>query len=193
MPPTTPDAILLVDGYNVIGAWQSLIQLRDQDGLEAARRGLTETLISYSASQNYDTQLVFDAQYRDTPGQREFVTNYLCVCYTNPKQTADTYIEKLCADFRKDSRKFTQRLIVATSDRVQQLTVAGYGAEWISSHRLWVEVEIATERTRRKQRTLDKQQKASSKRFLSSTLNPIAQARLAKLRLGQVDDISEQD
>lgn len=190
MPASTPQAILLVDGYNVIGAWPPLIQLRDRDGLEAARRALIETLLSYSASQDYDTQVVFDSQYRDTPGSREAITRALCVCYTDPKQTADSYIEKLCADFRKDSRKFSQRLIVATSDRAQQLTVAGYGAEWISAHRLWVEVDLATDRIRRKQKTLKKQERASSKRFLASTLDPAAQERLAKLRLGQLDNFS---
>lgn len=187
MPASTPQAILLVDGYNVIGAWPSLARLRDQDGLEAARRALAETLLSYSASQDYDTQLVFDSQYRDTPASREVITQALCVCYTEPKQTADSYIEKLCADFRYDSRKFSQRIIVATSDRAQQLTVAGYGAEWISAQRLWVEVELMTEQTRRKQSSLKKQERASSQRFLAHALDPIAQEKLAKLRLGQID------
>lgn len=93
----------------------------------------------------------------------------------------------MCADFRQDSRKFSQRIIVATSDRAQQLTVGGYGAEWISAQRLWVEVELTTEQIRRKQRTLKKQERASSKRFLANALDPVAQARLAKLRLGQTD------
>lgn len=70
MPASIPQAILLVDGYNVIGAWPDLTRIRDRDGLEAARRALLETLLSYSASQDYDTQLVFDSQYRDTPGSR---------------------------------------------------------------------------------------------------------------------------
>ncbi len=187
MPASIPQVILLVDGYNVIGAWPDLTRIRDRDGLEAARRALLETLLSYSASQDYDTQLVFDSQYRDTPGSREVITRSLCVCYTEPRQTADSYIEKMCADFRQDSRKFSQRIIVATSDRAQQLTVVGYGAEWISAQRLWVEVELTTEQIRRKQRTLKKQERASSKRFLANALDPVAQARLAKLRLGQTD------
>lgn len=184
MPRATPQAILLVDGYNVIGAWQSLIHLREQVGLEAARRELTEVLLSYSASQDYETHIVFDSQYRDTPGSREVVTSYLSICYTDYRQTADAYIEKACAAFRKDPRKFSQRLIVATSDRAQQLTVMGYGAEWFSSQRLWVEVELATQRVQRKQQTLRKQ-KQSSKSFLSSALDPAAQARLAQLRFGK--------
>lgn len=188
MPASTPQAILLVDGYNVIGAWQHLVRLRDQESLAAARQELVEILISYSAAQDYDTQIVFDSQLRDTPGSREVVTSYLSICYTDYRQTADTYIEKACAAFRNDLRKFSQRLIVATSDRTQQLVVGGYGAEWISSQRLWVEVELATQQVRRKQQNLRKQGQ-SSKRFLMSGLDPDAQARLTKLRFG--DDQSE--
>ncbi len=186
MPASASQAILLVDGYNIIGAWQPLVRLRDCDGLEAARRELTEVLLSYSAAQNYDTHIVFDSQYRDTPGSRETVTSYLSICYTDHRQTADSYIEKACADFRKDSRKFSQRLIVATSDRAQQLTVTGYGAEWISAQRLWVEVELSGQQVQRKQQALRKQRR-SSQRFLASALDPAAQARLTQLRFGITD------
>jgi uncharacterized protein len=186
MPSSTPQALLLVDGYNIIGAWQHLLHLREQQGLETARRELIEVLLSYSASQDYETQIVFDSQLRDSPGNREAITSYLSICYTDYRQTADTYIEKACAAYRNDPRKFAQRLIVATSDRAQQLTVVGYGAEWMSAQRLWVEVELATQRVRRKQKTLQKQ-KHASRRLLASSLDPLAQARLAKLRLGETD------
>ncbi|WNZ24451.1 NYN domain-containing protein [Leptolyngbya sp. NK1-12] len=186
MPSSTPQALLLVDGYNVIGAWQHLTRLREQQGLETARRELIEVLLSYSAAQDYETQVVFDSQLRDSPGNREIVTSYLSICYTDYRQTADTFIEKACAAYRKDLRKYSQRLIVATSDRAQQLTVMGYGAEWISAQRLWVEVELATQRVRRKQQSLRKQ-KHASRRFLANTIDPSAQAQLAKLRLGKTD------
>lgn len=186
MPSAAPQAILLIDGYNVIGAWQHLIRLREQEGLEAARRELIETLLSYSASQDFDTEIVFDSQYRDTPGSRELITSYLCVSYTEYRQTADSYIERACAAYRKDPRKYSQRLIVATSDRAQQLTVMGYGAEWFSAQRLWVEVELSTQRVRRKQQSLRKQGR-SSRRMLSSALDPVAQARLTQMRFGKTD------
>ena len=183
MPASPSEAILFVDGYNMIGAWPHLVHLRDREGLETARRELTESLLSYSAAQNFDTQIVFDAQYRDTPGSREVITSYLSVFYTDHRQTADTFIEKSCAAFRKDLRKFSHRLIVATSDRAQQLTVVGYGAEWMSAQRLWVEVELSANRTRHNQKSL-RQQKQASRRLLSSALDPAARAHLAKLRFG---------
>lgn len=176
-----PQALFLVDGYNVVGAWADLKQLRDRDGLEAARRCLIESLTGYSAYQGFDTQIVFDAQYRDSSGSKEVITTNVSVYYTDFGQTADTYIEKACADFRHDLRKFHQRLIVATSDRAQQLTVKGYGAEWMSAQRLAAEVDAVVRRVQRQQ----KPSKKPAGRFLAHTLDPIAQQRLARLRLGK--------
>lgn len=186
MAPSTPQALLLVDGYNVIGAWHRLQHIRDRHGLEEARRELATALIDYSACQNFNTHIVFDSQYQDSPGSREVVTGNLVICYTDFKQTADTYIEKTCAQYRKDIRKFEQRLIVATSDRAQQLTVVGYGAEWLSAQQLHTEVELSAIRVRRQHQSTRKKQ--SPNRFLASSLDPIARQQLAKLRLGEVRD-----
>ncbi len=181
MPRSAPQAILLVDGYNVVGLWADLRRVRDREGLEPARRQLIEALTGYSAFQDFDTQIVFDSQYRNTGSSREVITPNLCVCYTNCGQTADTYIEKACADFRYDLRKFQQRLIVATSDRAQQLTVVGYGAEWMSAERLGAEVAAIDRRVQRQQKAAKK----PSSRFLAHALDPAAQQRLAKMRFGK--------
>lgn len=186
--PAAPQALLLVDGYNVIGAWQDLVRLRDQEGLEVARHELIEVLLGYTAAQDYHTHVVFDSQYRNSPSSREPITGYLTICYTDYRQTADTYIERACSEFRKDLRKFSQRLIVATSDRAQQLMVAGYGAEWMSAHRLWAEVELTTQRVQRKQQALRKQQSKSTRRFLGSALDAAAQERLTQLRFGRTSN-----
>lgn len=180
MPRSAPQALLLVDGYNIVGAWHELKKVRDREGLEEARRRLIEQLMGYSSFQGFDTHVVFDAQYRDTPNNREVVTRHLSVCYTDFGQTADTYIEKTCADFRQDIRKFKQRLIVATSDRAQQLTVVGYGAEWMSAEQLANDVEFIA---RRVQRSL-KPTKKSSGRFLMHSLDAEAQEKLTQLRFG---------
>ncbi|MBD2090998.1 NYN domain-containing protein [Microcoleus sp. FACHB-1515] len=186
MPSAHPQALFLVDGYNVIGAWPDLQRLRDTEGLESARRGLVEALVGYSAFHDYDTRIVFDAQFQGNPGCREIVTQNLSVCYTDYRQTADTYIERSCALFRQDLRKFEQRLIVATSDRAQQLTVVGYGAEWISAQQLRHEVETSVHRVRSKQ----KQKRKSQSRFLANAIDPIAQQRLAQMRFGIRSDES---
>lgn len=180
MPPSPSQAILLVDGYNVIGTWSYLKKTRDRDGLEAARQELVEALINYSAFQGYETQVVFDAHAQNTPTYHEALTAHLSVCYTDFAQTADTYIEKFCASFRFNLSHSTKRLIVATSDRAQQLTVVGYGAEWVSSQQLASDVEFAARRSRTKQRP----QKQSRSRFLFNSLDAQAQQRLAQWRRG---------
>src|SRR4028119_2414848 len=180
MPPSPSQAILLVDGYNVIGTWSYLKKTRDRDGLEAARQELVEALINYSAFQGYETQVVFDAHAQNTPTYHEALTTHLSVCYTDFGQTADTYIEKFCASFRFNLCHSTKRLIVATSDRAQQLTVVGYGAEWVSSQQMASDVEFAARRSRTKQRP----QKQSRSRFLINSLDAQAQQRLAQWRRG---------
>jgi predicted RNA-binding protein with PIN domain len=180
MPRPKPNALLLVDGYNIVGAWSHLKETRDRHGLEAARNALVECLTSYSAFRGYQTQVVFDAQYQEYPGREELITRHLSVCYTEFNQTADTLIEVTCARFRRDVRKYDHRLIVATSDRAQQLTVVGYGAEWMSALQLFNDVESASQQVNRRKTSKGR----SPHNRLSSRLDPVAQQRLAALRLG---------
>lgn len=180
MPRSHSHALLLVDGYNVVGAWAHLKEIRDRDGLEAARDALVECLVSYSSFRGYKTQVVFDAQYQDTPGREEPVTRHLSICYTEFRQTADTLIELTCARFRSDLRKYDHRLIVATSDRAQQLTVVGYGAEWMSANQLFNDVEAASQQARRHKKATAR----TAHNRLSSRLDPVAQQRLSALRFG---------
>jgi uncharacterized protein len=169
---------LLVDGYNIIGAWPKLGKLRDRHGLEVSRQKLIEALINYSACEGLETQVVFDAHYQNKPIFSEVITHEVSVCYTDFGQTADTYIEKFCADFRDRIRQSASRLIVATSDRTQKLVVTGYGAEWISAQRLIVELESLSKRYQNRQNT----RKKTSKSFLLDFLDPKTKQRLEDLQ-----------
>ncbi|WP_036483513.1 NYN domain-containing protein [Myxosarcina sp. GI1] len=174
-------ALLLVDGYNIIGHWSDLKKSRDRDGLEVARDRLIEHLINYAAVVTYRTKIVFDAHYQKNPRTSEEYSSLLSVHYTGYAETADTYIEKFCAAFQRN--KYQQpcsRLIVATSDRAQQLTVVGYGAEWRSARVLAGEVAAAAYQTKKRKQT----SKKSSRRFLFNTLDPIAQQRLKQWQRG---------
>jgi predicted RNA-binding protein with PIN domain len=175
-----PQAVFMVDGYNIIGSWTSLKKTRDRMGLEAARWKLIQSLIDYSAFQGYKTQLVFDAQYRNCPGNCEVITQNLAVYYTDFGQTADTYIEKVCALSRQNVPRLQQRVIVVTSDRAQQLTVMGYGAEWMSAQQLAGEVKAVNALVHQKQ----KSNKKLPTRFLANSLDPLAKKRLERLRMG---------
>lgn len=198
MPRYLPQAVLLVDGYNIIGTWPCLKETRDGNGLEAARWQLVEALLNYSAFQGFETQIVFDAQYQNTCSNQEVITQHLSVYYTDFGQTADTYIEKFCASFRpylgrvlpgtgasskSPYQSRPSRLIVATSDRTQQLMVLGYGAEWMSAQKLGYEVESTTVRVQRHH----KPGKQASSRFLANSLDAKSRQRLAQLRMGLKD------
>ncbi|NJK37098.1 MAG: NYN domain-containing protein [Oscillatoriales cyanobacterium RM1_1_9] len=172
--------ILLVDGYNVIGAWPSLCQKRDNVGMEEARRELTESLVNYSAFEGLDIRIIFDAHYQDTPSLNEKVTDGVLLHYTGFGQTADTYIEKTCATLARKIKILKGRLIVATSDRAQRLTVVGYGAEWLSAEQLATVVEHSTRSCQRRH----KSNKRPANRSLANSLDPEAQKRLAMLRMG---------
>lgn len=172
-------ALLLVDGYNMIGAWPELKTLEHQEGLESARDRLQEMLINFAASQDFRTRIVFDAYARRDRASEEHHTEHVSTYYTDFGQTADAYIEKSCAQFHR--QEHLPRLIVATSDRAQQQTVLGYGAEWLSAPQLQIRVQQAHRQSQRRQRS----KQSSSKRFLFHGLDPQAQARLNQMRHGK--------
>lgn len=174
MASFSPQAFLLVDGYNIIGSWTDLQKTRDRHGLEFARQDLVEALINFTVLKEFHTQIVFDAHYQKTPSYQEHHTPSLSVHYTGFAQTADSYIEKFSASFKHTHQHSYSRLIVATSDRAQKLTVLGYGAEWLSAQRLKTEVETTIMKEHRKKPPAPK----SKGRFLFNSLDEKSQKLL---------------
>ncbi len=131
----TQREILLVDGYNIIFAWDELKAL-SRDSLQAARQQLMDILCNYSGVTNRDVILVFDA-YR-VPGSAGSVEKYLniFVVYTREAQTADAYIEKTTYE-----AKGAARIRVATSDGPEQAIVLGNRALRVSAREFEREVE----------------------------------------------------
>lgn len=183
MGTSSDTPVLLVDGYNILGVW-SQHQLGhdatsifdDHQALEIARSQLIDALANYSAFQGYQGRIVFDAQNRNQKGTCDPFTCSLDVYYTDYGQTADSYIELYCAK----ARPRLARIIVATSDRAQQLTVLGYGAEWMSALQLVKEMAVTTTKIRTKQNS----QKRSPSRLLVHSLDPEAKRKLEQLRMG---------
>ncbi|PSN18982.1 RNA-binding protein [filamentous cyanobacterium CCP5] len=180
MGQSSSSANLLVDGYNVIGAWHVLQRTHQQGGLEAARQALIEALVGYSTYRGYETRVVFDAYGQNSPSAQEQITPSLSVQFTDFGQTADSYIERFCALFRQQPSARRKRLLVATSDRVQQQTVTGYGAEWISALQLEADVRFANTGIRRRQRG----RMQSNSRYLMNTLDQEVKDKLMQLRFG---------
>ncbi|MFZ4640825.1 MAG: NYN domain-containing protein [Nodosilinea sp.] len=170
-------AQLLVDGYNMIGAWPTLVKARQRHGFEAARQELIELLVNYSAHKGLDTQLIFDAYSVRSPQNHAVITPNLSVFYTAFGQTADSYIERVCAQIRHPAAG-KHRVIVATSDRSHQLTVMGYGAEWMSAKQLQGDIDFTHRQAVRSSHA------RIQPRSLLSHLNDETREKLIRLRSG---------
>ena len=132
--PSGPE-YLLVDGYNIIFAWDELKALA-QDHLDAARKSLCDLLCNYQGYRKCEVIAVFDA-YKVKGGQGS-VEKYhnIHVVYTREAETADAYIERATYEI---GRK--HRVKVATSDGPEQLIILGHGALRISASAFREEIE----------------------------------------------------
>ena len=127
---------LLVDGYNIIFAWEDLKKLA-RDSLDLAREQLINLLRNYQGFRKVPVILVFDAyKVKNNPGSIERMGDF-AVVYTKEAETADMYIEKVTHEL---SRK--HRVRVATSDGLEQVIILGHGAERISAEHFRQEVDM---------------------------------------------------
>lgn len=126
---------LLVDGYNIIFAWEELKELAKTD-LHGARMRLMDILSNYQGYRKCTLILVFDAyKVKGNPGSTEQYHN-IYVVYTREAETADMYIEKTTHEIARDNQ-----VIVATSDGLEQMIVIGNGATRLSAQGLYDEVK----------------------------------------------------
>lgn len=134
---------LLVDGYNLIFAWDELKKLA-ADNLEGARQALADLLCNYRGFHDCQVILVFDA-YKVPHGTGE-VSRYhnIHIVYTKEAETADMYIEKTTYQLAKQ-----RRVRVVTSDGAEQLIILGHGALRVSARSFREEVERTNGEIRR--------------------------------------------
>lgn len=131
------DNAIIVDGYNIIFAWEELSQLALHD-LDAARRRLCDLLSSYAGFKKCYLVVVFDGyKVKDNPGEKAQFHN-IHIVYTKENQTADAYIEALADQV---GRNYAVR--VATSDGLVQLSSLRSGVLRMSARELQQEVESA--------------------------------------------------
>ncbi|MBD7939230.1 MULTISPECIES: NYN domain-containing protein [Cytobacillus] len=114
--------ILLVDGYNIIGAWPELQLLKNKD-LEAARDLLVEKMAEYQGYSGYRVIVVFDAHYVKGT-ERKFKNYNVEVIFTRTNETADERIEKLAIALNN----IKTQIYVATSDFTEQRVIFAQGA-----------------------------------------------------------------
>ena len=128
---------LLVDGYNIIFAWDELKAVA-QENIEAARMMLADLLADYRGVRKCEVILVFDAyKVKGNPGSVEKHSG-IYIVYTKAAETADAYIEKATYDLSRE-----HRVRVATSDGLEQMIILGHGALRVSARIFKMEMEQA--------------------------------------------------
>ena len=141
VPSRAPGAeFLLVDGYNIIFAWDELKKMAGTS-LEGARHLLMDLLSNYQGYKKCVVILVFDAyKVKGNPGSVEHYRN-IHVVYTKEAETADAYIERATYEIARSHPD--RRVRVATSDNLEQLIILGHGAVRVSAREFLEEVEAA--------------------------------------------------
>ena len=134
---TPREKCLIVDGYNVIFAWEALAETAKTD-LSAARRRLCDLLTSYAGFTKARVILVFDS-YRQ-PGSEKYRDAGIQVVFTREGETADAYIQALARDLGGN-----YRVSVVSSDGLVQLSALGSGVLRVSARELEAEVNRAKE------------------------------------------------
>ena len=126
---------LLVDGYNVIFAWEDLKDLA-QVSIDGARGKLLDVLCDYQGMKKCNLIVVFDA-YR-VQGHKTEISTYhnIHVVFTKEAETADQYIEKFA---HENGKKYN--VTVATSDGLEQIIIRGQGCRLLSARELKDEIE----------------------------------------------------
>lgn len=127
--------VLLVDGYNIIGAWDELIKLRKRD-IAQARKRLIERMEEYQAYAGNRVIIVFDALYVKGTEHRQLY-NGVEVIYTREDETADECIERLVKTFKNVNNE----VYVATSDYMEQRTIFSRGALRMPARELQLNIE----------------------------------------------------
>jgi len=180
--------VLLVDGYNIIFAWEDLKELSEAN-IAGARGKLMDILCNYQGYRKNIVILVFDG-YK-VPGNPGEVIKYhnIYVVYTKEAETADQYIEKTVHDI---GRKY--HVSVATSDAMEQMIIMGQGAHRISGKELREEILIMN---REIQEEHLNQTKKSSAYLFESLSDEMADfmddVRMGRREFSEIKDLKEGD
>lgn len=132
--------VLVVDGYNIIGAWDELKKIKEKD-IGQARDRLIQLMSEFQVYSGQKIIIVFDAYYVRGAESKEN-TYKIDVIYTKENETADECIEKLVSTLKN----VKNQVYVATSDYTEQRIIFGRGALRKSARELLIELsEMNTE------------------------------------------------
>ncbi|EMA6344625.1 NYN domain-containing protein [Bacillus cytotoxicus] len=166
--------ILIVDGYNIIGAWKDLKKLRDVD-LQASRDALIDKMADYQGYTGTKVMIVFDA-YTVQGIEKKMKQSRVEVIFTRKNQTADEKIEQLASELRN----INTQVYVATSDYTEQWVIFGQGALRKSARELELEVQAMEQQVRHETKATKEKQPAMRTIFSKDITE-----KLEKLRRGE--------
>ncbi|PEU76964.1 hypothetical protein CN386_16000 [Bacillus cereus] len=166
--------ILIVDGYNIIGAWGDLKKLRDVD-LQSSRDALIDKMADYQGYTGTKVMIVFDA-YTVQGIEKKMKQSRVEVIFTRKNQTADEKIEQLAIELRN----INTQIYVATSDYTEQWVIFAQGALRKSARELELEVQAMEQQVRRCTQDTKEKQPAMRKIFSKDITE-----KLEKLRRGE--------
>ncbi|MGM7724565.1 NYN domain-containing protein [uncultured Metabacillus sp.] len=167
--------ILLVDGYNIIGAWPELQKLK-MTNLSEARDRLIEKMAEYQAYTGYRVIIVFDAHL--VKGIEKTLKNYRVeVIFTRENETADERIEKLA----KSLNNIKTQVHVATSDFTEQWAIFGQGALRKSARELLNEMNSIEGRIKQRVKKIEEKQPSSKILFPDDVMEKLEKWRRGKL------------
>ena len=166
---------LLVDGYNIIYAWEDLKELADAN-LHAAQTKLMDILSNYQGFKKCTLILVFDAYKIEGHAEEVITYHNIHVVYTKEAETADQYIEKTVHKIGRENQ-----VTVATSDGLEQIIIMGQGAHRMSARGLRDEIKATENQIR--QQWHEKRQ--SSKNYLIDNISDEMAQYMKEKRLGK--------
>ncbi|MGN0746697.1 MAG: NYN domain-containing protein [Aristaeellaceae bacterium] len=166
--------LLIIDGYNVIGAWREAE--KERWSIDECRDRLLRLLEDYSGYSGEDVVLVFDGYQSDRKIRTEEQFGNLTLVYTRHGETADSYIERLVAQTPR-----YRAVRVATSDGLEQSQVLSTGATRLTSRELLRELRHLRQRGMEQHRTVSATPKAS----LASRLPEDTRRALEAMRRGK--------
>ncbi|ARU61050.1 RNA-binding protein [Tumebacillus avium] len=167
--------VLIVDGYNIIGDWPELRDLK-YERLEAARDKLVDDLKEYKAFTGREVIIVFDAHLA-SGGQTEEVISGIKILYSKHEETADELIERLVYELLRE--KVRMHIYVATGDYVEQQVTFGGGALRITARELKTDVKNAKRQIRE-----NVEKRNNTRNVIDDHLSPQVREMFEKWRRG---------
>lgn len=173
MRKNNKNSYLIIDGYNIINAWEQLKEISKED-LEGSREKLIHYIIEYAQYTGKKAIVVFDAYNVKNSKEKIEERKYITIVYTKEHQTADSYIEKFIGSLSK-----YDNVEVATSDYAEQQIILGKGATRISARELKLYIDNVMTKIKQEQQ---KHQQKIQRNFLEERLDEEILSKLENIR-----------